>query len=251
MTKRIISCLDLKDGRVVKGVKFVNLRDVGDPAELAVLYEKEGADELVFLDISATVEGRATTVDVVERIASQLTIPFTVGGGIAQVADMERLLQAGADKVAISSAAVTNPELITAGAEAFSSSRIVVAIDAAYNEQWSDWEVYTRGGSHATGLKAVEWAKQVETLGAGEILLTSMDADGTKDGFDINLTKAVASAIQIPVTASGGAGKVADFYDVLTEGNADAGLAASIFHYKEISIQEVKADLKSKGVAIR
>lgn len=248
MAKRIISCLDIQDGRVVKGVKFVQLRDIGDPVELAKLYEKEGADELVFLDISATVEERETTMEVVQQIAAQLTIPFTVGGGISQVAHMEKLLQAGATKVAISSAAVADPELIAAGAKAFGRERIVVAIDAAFNEAWQDWEVVTRGGTYNTGLRAEQWAKQAAQLGAGEILLTSKDADGTKDGFDLSLTKAIASAVAVPVIASGGAGHASHFYDVLTEGQADAALAASIFHDRQVSIKDIKALLKAKGV---
>jgi cyclase len=251
LTKRIIPCLDVKDGRVVKGVNFVNLRDAGDPVELAALYDKEGADELVFLDISASVEGRATMVEVVRQTAGEITIPFTVGGGISSVDDMKRLLRAGADKIGINTAAVKNPQLISDGARKFGSQCIVVAIDAKYNPEMGEWEVYTHGGRTPSGIKAIEWAREVERLGAGEILLTSMDADGTKDGFDIPLTRAVSESVSIPVIASGGAGKVEDFYKVFTEGKADAGLAATIFHYKEITIGEVKRDLAAKGVEVR
>jgi cyclase len=251
LAKRIIPCLDVKDGRVVKGVNFVNLRDAGDPVELAAIYDQEGADELVFLDISASFEGRATMVEVVRKTAGEITIPFTVGGGIASVDDMKRLLRAGADKIGINTAAVTNPQLVSDGARRFGSQCIVVAVDAKYNEQWGEWEVFTHGGRKATGIKALAWTKRMEELGAGEILLTSMDADGTKDGFDLKLTKAVSETISIPVIASGGAGRIDHFYDVFTEGKADAGLAATIFHYKELTIHEVKDHLKAKGVEIR
>lgn len=251
LAKRIIPCLDVKDGRVVKGVNFVNLRDAGDPVELAAAYDKEGADELVFLDISASFEGRATMVEVVKKTAGEITIPFTVGGGISSVDDMKRLLRAGADKIGINTAAVKNPRLVADGATKFGSQCIVVAIDAKFNVDWDEWEVYTHGGRNATGIKALEWAQQVEGLGAGEILLTSMDADGTKDGFDLKLTRAVSESLSIPVIASGGAGRKEHFHDVFTQGKADAGLAATIFHYKEMTIEEVKQDLKSKGVEIR
>ncbi|NQX63789.1 imidazole glycerol phosphate synthase subunit HisF [Paenibacillus qinlingensis] len=251
LAKRIIPCLDVKDGRVVKGVNFVNLRDAGDPVELAAIYDKEGADELVFLDISASVEGRATMVEVVRQTAGEITIPFTVGGGISSVDDMKRLLRAGADKIGINTAAVLGPQLVSDGARKFGSQCIVVAIDAKFNPEWGEWEVYTHGGRKPTGIKTLEWAKRVEELGAGEILLTSMDADGTKDGFDLKLTRAVSELLTIPVIASGGAGKAEHFYDVFTEGKADAGLAATIFHYKELTIDGVKADLKGKGVEIR
>jgi cyclase len=251
LAKRIIPCLDVKDGRVVKGVNFVNLRDAGDPVELAAIYDQEGADELVFLDISASFEGRATMVEVVRQTAGEITIPFTVGGGIASVDDMKRLLRAGADKIGVNTAAVTNPQLVSDGARRFGSQCIVVAVDAKYNEQWGEWEVFTHGGRKATGIKALAWTKRMEELGAGEILLTSMDADGTKDGFDLKLTKAVSETISIPVIASGGAGRIDHFYDVFTEGKADAGLAATIFHYKELTIHEVKDHLKAKGVEIR
>ncbi|CAM4496007.1 MULTISPECIES: imidazole glycerol phosphate synthase subunit HisF [Paenibacillus] len=251
LAKRIIPCLDVKDGRVVKGVNFVNLRDAGDPVELAAIYDREGADELVFLDISASVEGRATMVEVVRQTAGEIAIPFTVGGGISTPDDMKRILRAGADKIGINTAAVNNPQLILEGARRFGSQCIVVAMDAKYNEAWGEWEVYTHGGRKPTGIRALSWAKEAERMGAGEILLTSMDADGTKDGFDLKLTAAVSSLVGIPVIASGGAGKIGDFYDVFTEGKADAGLAATIFHYKEIAIHDLKADLKSKGVEIR
>lgn len=251
LAKRIIPCLDVKDGRVVKGVNFVNLRDAGDPVELAAIYDREGADELVFLDISASVEGRATMVEVVKKTAGEITIPFTVGGGISSVEDMKRLLRAGADKIGINTAAVKNPRLVADGAAKFGSQCIVVAIDAKYNEAWGEWEVFTHGGRNATGIKALEWASEVERLGAGEILLTSMDADGTKDGFDLKLTRAVSERVRIPVIASGGAGNEEHFHDVFTEGKADAGLAATIFHYKELTIDQVKQDLRQKGVEIR
>lgn len=251
LAKRIIPCLDVKDGRVVKGVNFVNLRDAGDPVELASIYDREGADELVFLDISASVEGRATMIEVVRQTAGEITIPFTVGGGISSVDDMTRLLRAGADKIGINTAAIKNPGLVSDGARRFGSQCIVVAIDAKLNPEWGEWEVYTHGGRQATGIKALDWAKRVQELGAGEILLTSMDADGTKDGFDIPLTRAVSQILSIPVIASGGAGTKSDFYDVFTEGCADAGLAATIFHYKEMTIAEVKQDLRSKGVEVR
>lgn len=251
LAKRIIPCLDVKDGRVVKGVNFVNLRDAGDPVELAALYDREGADEIVFLDISASVEGRATMEEVVRQTAGEITIPFTVGGGISQVQDMKRILRAGADKIGINTAAVLNPQLITDGARSFGSQCVVVAIDAKYNEAWGEWEVYTHGGRKPSGIRAIAWAKDAERLGAGEILLTSMDADGTKDGFDLPLTSAIVDAVGIPVIASGGAGRKEHFYDVFTEGKADAGLAATIFHYKEIAIPELKRDLKDRGVEIR
>lgn len=251
LAKRIIPCLDVKDGRVVKGVNFVNLRDAGDPVELAAIYDREGADELVFLDISASYEGRATMVEVVKKTAGEITIPFTVGGGISSTDDMKRLLRAGADKIGINTAAVKNPQLISDGSRKFGAQCIVVAIDARFNKEWGEWEVYTHGGRNATGIKALEWAKRAEALGAGELLLTSMDADGTKDGFDIPLTRAVSGEVGIPVIASGGAGNEAHFYDVFAEGKADAGLAATIFHYKELTIQGVKNELKQKGVEIR
>ncbi|WP_138495348.1 imidazole glycerol phosphate synthase subunit HisF [Paenibacillus pinistramenti] len=251
LAKRIVPCLDVKDGRVVKGVNFVNLRDAGDPVELAALYDREGADELVFLDISASAEGRATMVDVVRRTAGEISIPFTVGGGISQVDDMKRILRAGADKIGINTAAVLNPQLISDGARRFGAQCIVVAVDAKYNDNWGTWEVYTHGGRKATGILALDWLKEAQERGAGEILLTSMDADGTKDGFDLPLTRAAADLLSIPVIASGGAGRGEHFYDVFAEGHADAALAATIFHYKELGIPELKQDLKNKGVEIR
>ncbi|MVP01243.1 imidazole glycerol phosphate synthase subunit HisF [Paenibacillus lutrae] len=251
LAKRIVPCLDVKDGRVVKGVNFVNLRDAGDPVELASIYDREGADELVFLDISASVEGRATMVEVVKKTAGEITIPFTVGGGISTTEDMKRLLRAGADKIGINTAAVLNPQLVSDGARRFGSQCIVVAVDAKYNEAWGEWEVYTHGGRNASGIKVLQWVKQMESMGAGELLLTSMDADGTKDGFDLPLTKAVTDSVRIPVIASGGAGNEEHFYDVFTKGGADAGLAATIFHYKELTVQSVKDSLKHKGVEIR
>lgn len=251
LAKRIIPCLDVKDGRVVKGVNFVNLRDAGDPVELAATYDREGADELVFLDISASVEGRATMIEVVKRTAGEITIPFTVGGGISHVDDMKRLLRAGADKIGINTAAIKNKSLVSDGARIFGSQCIVVAIDAKFNPEWGEWEVYTHGGRQSTGIRALEWAREAEKLGAGELLLTSMDADGTKDGFDIKLTAAVSDSVGIPVIASGGAGRVEHFHEVFQNARADAGLAATIFHYKEMTIQEVKDHLRRKGVEVR
>lgn len=250
LAKRIIPCLDVKDGRVVKGVQFVGLRDAGDPVELAKKYSEEGADELVFLDISASHEERKTMVDVIERTAANITIPFTVGGGINSVEDMKRILRAGADKISLNTAAVLRPELVREGAAVFGSQCIVVAIDARKVGD-GRWEVYTHGGRNATGRDVVEWAREVEALGAGELLLTSMDDDGEKKGFGIELTRRVSEAVGIPVIASGGAGSREHFYDVLTEGKADAALAASIFHYDETSIQAVKEYLQSKGVVVR
>lgn len=250
LAKRIIPCLDVKDGRVVKGVQFVGLRDAGDPVELAKKYSIEGADELVFLDISASHEGRKTMVDVIEKTAANITIPFTVGGGINSVEDMKRILRAGADKISMNTSAVLRPELIREGAVMFGSQCIVVAIDARKVSQ-GKWEVFTHGGRNAAGLDAVEWAKQAESLGAGEILLTSMDDDGEKKGFGLELTRIISEAVRIPVIASGGAGTVEHFADVLTEGKADAALAASIFHYDETSIQSVKRYLLQEGVQVR
>ncbi|MBB6637557.1 imidazole glycerol phosphate synthase subunit HisF [Cohnella thailandensis] len=251
LAKRIIPCLDVKDGRVVKGVNFVNLRDAGDPVELAAIYDKEGADELVFLDISASVEGRATMIEVVRRTAGEITIPFTVGGGISSTDDMKRLLRAGADKIGINTAAIRNPDLIGEGSKIFGAQCIVVAIDAKFNSEWGEWEVFTHGGRNPTGIRALEWAKDAERRGAGELLLTSMDADGTKDGFDLELTAAVSGSVGIPVIASGGAGHAEHFVDVFAQGKADAGLAASIFHYKEVSVREVKDALRAQGVNVR
>lgn len=251
LTKRIIPCLDVKDGRVVKGIQFVGLRDAGDPVELAKYYDEQGADELVFLDISASYEGRKTMVDVVKKTASEISIPFTVGGGIRTLEDMKRILRAGADKVSVNTAATESPELIKEGADFFGSQCIVVAIDARYSEDDGTWMVYTHGGRNKTELKAVEWAKKAVELGAGEILLTSMNQDGEKTGYDLALTKAVRDAVTVPVIASGGAGNKEHFREVLQDVDADAALAASIFHYKETSIQEVKAYLREKGVCVR
>jgi imidazole glycerol-phosphate synthase subunit HisF len=251
LTKRIIPCLDVTAGRVVKGVSFVNLRDAGDPVEMAALYNAEGADEVVFLDITASSDERATMVDVVERTAERVFIPLTVGGGIRSVEDMRAMLRAGADKTGINSAAVADPTLVARGAEAFGSQCIVVAIDAKRRADGSGWEVYTHGGRRPTGIDAVEWAARVEQLGAGEILLTSMDADGTQDGYDLALTAAVSGAVGIPVIASGGAGGPAHLYDAVTEGQADAVLAASIFHYGTYRIADVKQYLAARGVPVR
>ena len=249
-TKRIIPCLDVKAGRVVKGTNFVGLRDAGDPVELAALYDLEGADELVFLDITASVEERKAMLDVINKTAGEVFMPLTVGGGISTVDDIRNALRAGADKTSVNSAAVKNPQLIAEGAKLFGSQCIVLAIDARrYGE--NKWEVYVHGGRTPTGIDAIEWAKQGVALGAGEILLTSMDADGTKNGYDIPLTKAVSEAVNVPVIASGGAGKLEDFYEVLAEGGADAVLAASVFHYKTFTIQEVKEYLRDRGIEVR
>ncbi|MBZ5202492.1 imidazole glycerol phosphate synthase subunit HisF [Planomicrobium chinense] len=249
LTKRIIPCLDVKEGRVVKGVSFVELRDAGDPVELARFYDKQGADELVFLDISASHEGKETMVEVVKIVATELSIPFTVGGGIRSLEDMKRMLRAGADKVSLNTAALDRPELIKEGADYFGSQCIVVAIDAKSNG--TGWDVYTHGGRNKTGWDAVEWAKRSVELGAGELLLTSMDKDGQKDGFDLALTKAVREAVEVPVIASGGAGNREHFAEVFKQVDADAALAASIFHYKETSVAEVKDYLKKEGVNVR
>ncbi|KHF41236.1 imidazole glycerol phosphate synthase subunit HisF [Halalkalibacter okhensis] len=251
LTKRIVPCLDVKDGRVVKGVQFVDLRDAGDPVELAAFYDEQGADELVFLDISASHEGRETMVEVVEQVAGTLAIPFTVGGGINSLEDMKRVLRAGADKVSLNTAAVKRPELIKEGADFFGSQCIVVAIDAKYDEELGSWRIYTHGGRESTDWEVTDWAKEAVRLGAGEILLTSMDQDGAKTGFDLALTKAVNAAVTVPVIASGGAGKKEDFADVFRDAKADAALAASIFHYKETSVAEVKSYLKEEGVTVR
>ncbi|MEH6908102.1 MULTISPECIES: imidazole glycerol phosphate synthase subunit HisF [Neobacillus] len=251
LTKRIIPCLDVKDGRVVKGIQFVQLRDAGDPVELARFYDEQGADELVFLDISASVEGRKTMEDVVKAVASQLAIPFTVGGGINALEDMKRILRAGADKVSLNTAAVLNPELIKEGAGYFGSQCIVVAIDAKFDDTVGTWRVFTHGGRTPTDKLVIEWAVEAAKLGAGEILLTSMDSDGEKNGFDLELTKAVSEAVPIPVIASGGAGNSVHFEEAFLAGKADAALAASIFHYKETSVHEVKNYLREKGVTVR
>ncbi|MDH7485071.1 MAG: imidazole glycerol phosphate synthase subunit HisF [Anaerolineae bacterium] len=267
LAKRIIPCLDVKDGRVVKGIRFLELRDAGDPVEQAQVYDAEGADELVFLDITASHERREIVADMVRRVADAVFIPFTVGGGLRSVEDIRQILMAGADKISINSAAVRRPELITEGARRFGSQCIVVAIDAkrvsgfgfqvpgsereTLNLEPETWEVYINGGRIATGLEAVAWAKEAEERGAGEILLTSMDRDGTQDGYDLELTRAVAEAVSIPVIASGGAGRLEHFHQALTEGQASAALAASLFHYRQLSIAEVKAYLAARGVPVR
>ncbi len=249
--KRIIPCLDVKDGRVVKGVNFEGLRDAGDPVELAAWYDRAGADELVFLDITASYEKRKTLVELVRRTAEQISIPLTVGGGIAAIDDIRAVLAAGADKVSISTAAVSKPALIAEGAAEFGGECIIVAIDAKKRPEGEGWEVFSHGGRTPTGLDAVEWAKQVEQLGAGEILLTSMDRDGTKNGYDNELNRAVASQVKIPVIASGGAGELAHFQEAFTLGLVDAVLAASLFHFREVSIAEAKEYLAAAGVPVR
>ena len=250
-TKRVIPCLDVNGGRVVKGVNFVNLRDAGDPVEIAAAYDKAGADEVVFLDITASSDHRATVVDMVRKVAANVFIPFTVGGGIRSVEDFRVLLREGADKISINSSALNRPELISEAADKFGSQCVVVAIDAKKRADGSGWNVYKNGGRIDVGLDAVAWAKKAEALGAGEILLTSMDCDGTKSGYDIALTRSIAEAVSIPVIASGGAGTKEHFYDALTEGKADAALAASLFHYKELEIMDLKAYLAEKGVSVR
>ena len=250
-TKRIIPCLDVKDGRVVKGVNFVDLKDAGDPVEIAAAYDKAGADEVVFLDITASSDHRATVVDMVRKVAANVFIPFTVGGGIRSVEDFRVLLREGADKISINSSALNRPELISEAADKFGSQCVVVAIDARKRADGSGWNVYKNGGRIDVGLDAVAWAKKAEALGAGEILLTSMDCDGTKSGYDIALTRSIAEAVSIPVIASGGAGTKEHFYDALTEGKADAALAASLFHYTELEIMDLKAYLAEKGVSVR
>jgi cyclase len=244
--KRLVVCLDVKNGRVVKGVNFKNIRDIGDPVELAAFYDKQGIDEIVFLDISATFEGRKTTLDVVKRVSKNIRVPFTVGGGISSLKDMENLLTAGASKVSIGTAAVKNPQLIREGAQKFGSEHIVLACDGKKNN--GSWEVYTHGGRVASGLDVIQWCKKAQSLGAGEILLTSMDADGTKDGYDIELTRAVADAAKVPVIASGGAGKLQHFRDVFVKGRASGALAASVFHKGIITVREVKEYLITEGV---
>jgi len=250
LSKRIIPCLDVKDGRVVKGVKFLNLRDAGDPVEIAKRYSDEGADEITFLDITASHEKRKIMIDVVERTASEVFVPLTVGGGVRTLEDVRRLLLAGADKVAINTAAVKDPEFVKRASDKFGSQCIVVAIDARRKDD-STWEVYTHGGRNPTGINAVEWAMEMETFGAGEILLTSMDMDGTKSGYDLKLTEAVSRTVGIPVIASGGAGNLKHLYDGITLGEADAVLVASIFHYGEYSIFEAKTFLMQNGIEIR
>lgn len=248
--KRIIPCLDVKNGRVVKGVNFVNLRDAGDPVECAIEYDKKGADELVLLDITATNEGRGTMIDIVSRVANSIFIPFTVGGGIRTTEDFKELLRAGADKISVNSAAVRNPDLINEAAYKFGSQCVVCAIDAKRREQ-GGWEVYLNGGRLPTGIDAVTWAQEAVSRGAGEILLTSMDCDGKKTGYDLELTRAVSERVGVPVIASGGAGALEHFYDALTVGKADAVLAASLFHFNEIPIEILKAYLSEKGIPVR
>ena len=250
-TKRIIPCLDVNDGRVVKGVNFVNLIDAGDPVEVAKAYDKLGADEVVFLDITASSDHRNTVVDMVRRVAENVFIPFTVGGGIRTVDDFRALLREGADKISVNSAAIDNPRLISDAADKFGSQCVVIAIDAKRREDGSGWNIYKHGGRLDVGKDAIEWAMEAEKLGAGEILLTSMDCDGTKAGYDMELTRTVAEAVGIPVIASGGAGTMEHFYDILTEGKADAALAASLFHFKEMEIMDLKNYLAKKGVSVR
>lgn len=250
-TMRIIPCLDVNNGRVVKGVNFVNLTDAGDPVEIAAAYDAAGADELVFLDITASSDGRNTVVDMVRRVAEKVFIPFTVGGGIRTVEDFRAILREGADKVSVNSAAIKRPELIKEAAEIFGSQCVVVAIDAKRREPFDGWNIYLNGGRVDTGIDAIEWAKKAESLGAGEILLTSMDCDGTKNGYDIELTRQISEAVSIPVIASGGAGKLEHFKDAVTEGKADAVLAASLFHFKELEIKEVKEYLQKEGISVR
>lgn len=251
LTKRIIPCLDVTMGRVMKGINFINLTDVGDPVEIAEFYNDEGADEIVFLDITATHEGRKNMLDVIKRTAEKVFIPLTVGGGIKSIEDFKETLRAGADKISINSAAIRNPKLIAEAAAKFGSQCVVVAIDGKKNEDGLGWHVVINGGRINTGLDAVKWAKKVEKLGAGEILLTSMDADGTKEGYDIDFINAITRSVNIPVIASGGCGKIEDFYEVFEKSGADAALAASLFHYKELSIKEVKQYLKNSGIEIR
>ena len=250
-TKRIIPCLDVHNGRVVKGVNFVNLKDAGDPVEIAAAYDKAGADELVFLDITASSDARKTVVDMVREVGKKVFIPFTVGGGIRTVDDFKMLLREGADKISVNSAAIMNPDLIREAAEKFGRQCVVVAIDARRRPDGSGWNIYKNGGRVDMGIDAVEWAMKADSLGAGEILLTSMDCDGTKAGYDIELTRTIAEHVSVPVIASGGAGTMEHFYDALTEGKADAALAASLFHYKELEIREVKKYLREKDVSVR
>ena len=250
-TKRIIPCLDVKDGRVVKGINFVNLIDAGDPVSCGKAYDAAGADELVFLDITASSDRRAIVADMVRRVAETVFIPFTVGGGIRTVDDFREILREGADKIAVNSAAIDNPQLISDAADKFGSQCVVVAIDAKRRADGNGWTIYKHGGRLDCGIDAVEWAARADRLGAGEILLTSMDCDGTKNGYDIELTRAVSEAVSIPVIASGGAGTVDHFYDAVTAGKADAALAASLFHFKELEIREVKEALRARGVSVR
>ena len=250
-TKRIIPCLDVNNNRVVKGINFVNLRDAGDPVEVAAAYDKAGADEVVFLDITASSDNRETVVDMVRKVAEKVFIPFTVGGGIRTVDNFKELLREGADKIAINSAAINTPQLISDAADKFGSQCVVVAIDAKRRADGSGWNIYKNGGRIDTGIDAVEWAMKVNKLGAGEILLTSMDCDGTKNGYDIELTRSIAENVSIPVIASGGAGTKEHFYEALTDGKADAALAASLLHYKELEIMDLKNYLYDKGVPVR
>lgn len=250
-TKRIIPCLDVSNGRVVKGVNFVNLQDAGDPVEIAAAYDKAGADEVVFLDITASSDARNTVVDMVRKVAEKVFIPFTVGGGIRTVEDFKAVLREGADKISVNSAAINRPELVSEAADKFGSQCVVVAIDAKRRADGSGWNIYKNGGRIDTGIDAVEWAIRMDRLGAGEILLTSMDCDGTKAGYDLALTRQIADSVSIPVIVSGGAGALEHFYDALTEGGADAALAASLFHYKELEIREVKEYLSGRGVSVR
>ena len=250
-TKRIILCLDVNNNRVVKGINFVNLRDAGNPVEVAKAYDKAGADELVFLDITASSDGRKTVVDMVRKVAENVFIPFTVGGGIRTVDDFKEILREGADKVAVNSAAINDPELVARAADKFGSQCVVVAIDAKRRSDNTGWNIYKNGGRLDTGIDALEWAKKVYALGAGEILLTSMDCDGTKEGYDIELTRKISELVGIPVIASGGAGTKEHFYDALTDGKADAALAASLFHYKELEIMDLKKYLRDKGISVR
>ena len=253
LSKRIIPCLDVKDGRVVKGVNFVDLKDAGDPVETARAYSLEGADEIVYLDITASIEKRSAMLEIVVKTAEQVFIPLTVGGGIRNIENIRLLLKSGADKVSLNTAAIENPGLVKDASEEFGTQCVVVAIDAKINHKppTKQWEVYTYGGRKPVGLDAVEWAKKVESLGAGEILLTSMDRDGTQDGYDLELTRTISEAVNIPVIASGGAGNLEHLYDAFTQGKADAALAASIFHYGEYSIKEAKKYLKNKGISVR
>ena len=250
-TKRIIPCLDVNNNRVVKGINFVNLKDAGDPVQVAKAYDRAGADEIVFLDITASSDARNTVVDMVRKVAQNVFIPFTVGGGIRTIDDFKAILREGADKISVNSAAINNPNLVAQAADKFGSQCVVVAIDAKRRPDGTGWNIYKNGGRIDTGIDALWWAKKVNELGAGEILLTSMDCDGTKEGYDIELTKAVCEAVTIPVIASGGAGTKEHFYDVLTEGKADAALAASLFHYNELEIGELKNYLNDKGVSVR
>jgi cyclase len=249
LSKRIIPCLDIKESRVVKGVKFLGLRDAGDPVEVARIYDAQGADELTFLDITASLENRKILIALVEKIARNIFMPFTVGGGVGDIEDIKNILNAGAEKVSINTQAVKFPQLISSASKRFGNQCIVVAIDA--KAKGGSWEVFINGGRTPTGINAIEWAQEAARLGAGEILLTSMDYDGTKDGYDLELTKAITEKVNIPVVASGGAGKLEDFYDVFTKSGADAALAASLFHYQEYSVKQVKDYLKERGVAVR